>query len=351
MIKYIKGDSKVERFRIKNVIYLTFIAIFMLIVTKTSSVYAQDSIVYHYDIAIEGLEYGDKYSDGEIVIKEQSEPGTFVIACPDDVVNQTGIIFIGVNFIPDNEGYPSEYFQVEVEIKAIDVIIVFDSLIYKQHDGSDVAILPGYSLDGIIHDSVSVEGKLEGRYETTLVSDNIPITLSGISLKGDYSGAYNLILTGHTGRIHPSYLQDVANRVTLDLDENVFISGNYNLNVKQEDDNHNIIDKYTSFSKTSFAVYDQTNRKIEIDGKYKATYKIDKEIMAKERLAIFELDENNNYKELEYIYSNGVLYFEIDTSSSVVFATRNIEYHYIALFSGILLFSLAISKSSLFLTI
>ena len=330
-----------ERFGIKNVIYLTFLAIFMFIFTQCNIVSASDSDDYEVEIEIVGLEYGDKYGDGEIVVKKQTIPGEFVYLYPNDVVNRTGIINIGINFIPqDRDTYGTSYMSVEVEIRAIDVVIVFDSPIYKQHDGTDFAPLPEYSINGIIHDSVSVVGELVGKYSTTLVSDDIPIILSGISLEGEYSGAYNLILDGHTGRIHPSYLQDVANRVTLDLDENVFISGNYNLNLKKENTNDLINEKYTAFSKYGFIVYDQNNRQLDIQGNYKVALKIDEKIVKKERIALFELDENNNYKELEYTYEGGILYCNIDTNSEVVFATRNIEYHFIILFSGILLFSL-----------
>jgi len=341
VIKYIKGDLKVERFKVKNVIYLTFMAIFVFIFMQTNIVSAGDPADYTVDITIEGLEFGDRYGDGEIVVIEQSIPGTFSFVYPDDIVNQTGVINIGVNFIPeDRDTYATMYMSIEVEIEAIDVIIVFDSPIYKQHDGTDEAILPTYSVNGIIHDSVSVIGVLEGKYATTLISDNIPIILSGLSLQGTYSGAYNLVLDGHTGRIHPSYLQDLANRVTLDLDDDVFISGNYNLNLKSEKESKIVNEKYTSFNKYSFLVYDQNGRKLEIKGKYEVSLRVDDKIMKKERLALFELDENNNYKELEYTYNNGIIYFEMDTDSSLVFTTRNVEYHFIIIFSGILLFSL-----------
>ena len=77
-----------------------------------------------------------------------------------------------------------------------------------------------------------------------------------------------------------------------------------------------------------------------INSKYKVSMLLDESIIDNERLKVYEYD-GIEYKELEYAYSNGKIYFSINSNSEIVFATRNIEYHLIIIFGGILLFSFA----------
>ena len=99
---------------------------------------------------------------------------------------------------------------------------------------------------------------------------------------------------------------------------------------------------YTSFMLYEFSVYDHNNQQLEVRGNYTVGLKIDEDIMSKERLEVFELNSNNEYKELSYTYSNGVMRFEMDPNSQIVFTTRNVEYGYIVLFCGILTVSLVV---------
>jgi hypothetical protein len=86
---------------------------------------------------------------------------------------------------------------------------------------------------------------------------------------------------------------------------------------------------------------------LNVKGNYTVALKISEDKMSKERLTVFELDENGEYHELEYTYTNGTMYFEIDADSEVVFTTRDIENNLIVVFMGVLLFSLIFMLVSL----
>ena len=77
-----------------------------------------------------------------IVVKEQSIPGTYRLVHPEYVVNKTGDIEIGVVFQPEDAAFEALYIPVVINVKPIDVIVIFDSPIYKQYDGNDSVKLP-----------------------------------------------------------------------------------------------------------------------------------------------------------------------------------------------------------------
>ena len=66
---------------------------------------------------------------------------------------------------------------------------------------------------------------------------------------------------------------------------------------------------------------------------------IKQEILSKERLEVFECLSDDACKKLNYTYNNGVMYFEMDPDSKIIFTTRNVEYDAIMLFCGVLVVS------------
>ena len=88
-----------------------------------------------------------------------------------------------------------------------------------------------------------------------------------------------------------------------------------------------------------FIVFDHNGNQTNVNGKYNVSLKIDNDKFSKERLEIFEKTSDNKFIKLNYTYDEGVMRFEIDSDSNIVFTTRNIEYHFILIFSGIILFS------------
>jgi hypothetical protein len=98
--------------------------------------------------------------------------------------------------------------------------------------------------------------------------------------------------------------------------------------------------KYTGFKEYKYLVYSHNNVLLDVEGDFQVKMEIDKEIEKMERFYVFELTKSGEYKKIEYNIEDGHISFIIQSDSSVVFATRNIEYHFIILFASVLLFYL-----------
>ena len=167
VIKYIKGDLKVERFKIKNSIFLIFAVIFISIFCHAQKIEASSNYTVEIE-RIDGLVYGNKYSTGQIVVKTQTIPGTFKYAFPNDIAMKTGQITIAVDFVPLDESYMGIRLFPKAIVEKRPINILFDSMIYKQYDGTDKVNLPDYIYDGILEgDDVSVVGDLSVKYSGT----------------------------------------------------------------------------------------------------------------------------------------------------------------------------------------
>lgn len=290
--------------------------------------------------SVENLVYGDKYSEG-VINGESSIPGNFKFKNNNDVVNFVGINNVEVVFVPDDSNYSLKTFNVDTDIKQRRISIVFKAPIYKQHDGLATIDLPDYTYSGILNDEVSVEGELVGELSATYPGEGIAINLSGVSIKGDKKDYYYIDLLNHNARIYPSKLEHFGDNATvIALDKDVYVDIGYSLKVEEVTSQETIInDLYTSFVKYTYNVYNHYGNELKIDSKYKVLMKIEETYLNKERLYAFELTEDGEYKDLEYTYSDGNIIFTIDSGSSFVLATRNIEYRFIIMFSSILLFS------------
>ena len=131
-----------------------------------------------------------------------------------------------------------------------------------------------------------------------------------------------------------------SNATQINLDKDVYVDTKYSLVVNVSDDNTSIDSKYTSFKKIEYIVYNHNNVELDVKGNYKVSMSVRSEDVNKYRFTLFELTNTGEYKEIEYTYKNGKIEFNIDSTSKVIFATRDIEYHFIYLFSGVLFFSL-----------
>ena len=121
-------------------------------------------------------------------------------------------------------------FVADVAKKNIEII--FDSPIYKRYDGTEQVDLPQHSYIGIINNEVTVVGDLQGSFNGSYVAEEVGITLSGVVLEGEKKDCYTLVLTGHYGRIHPSYVNDVSNSVSIEFGENVYVDVMATVNMK-----------------------------------------------------------------------------------------------------------------------
>ena len=217
----------------KKVIFMIFMAIFLFIFTQTGFVSAQEDYTIEIE-SVTGLTYGDTISKGRIVIKEQSVPGEVFFQHPDRIVNTAGEYTVWVTFKPtDVNAYGNGIsipFVADVAKKNIEII--FDSPIYKRYDGTEQVDLPQHSYIGIINNEVTVVGDLQGSFNGSYVAEEVGITLSGVVLEGEKKDCYTLVLTGHYGRIHPSYVNDVSNSVSIEFGENVYVDVMATVNMK-----------------------------------------------------------------------------------------------------------------------
>lgn len=327
------------RFKCKKVIYILFISIFMLFCAQTKVEASED---YNIEIErIEGLVYGDNYAKAKIIPKIQDIEGAFSFAHPQRVANSIGEILVWITFTPDDietYGGPISWQETAV-VEKRNIEIVFETPIYKQYDGTTDVILPAYRYVGILDDEVTVVGNLTGQFSGSYVEEEVGIILSGVQVEGAKKDYYNLVLDGHSGRIHPSYINDAYNTVSIEFSKNVYVDVMATVIVEKEENSELVNDLYTSFMSYGFTVFDHNNEIISINGRYKVGLKIGDNVANLERLQVFEMDAYNNYKELSYTYNNGVMFFEMSPDSKIVFTTRNIEYNFIYMFVGILFVS------------
>ena len=324
--------------KLKFVIFI--FAFLSFLVFKSDFVLAND-----YTISIESVDnlvYGNKLKDGYINGKS-SISGEFSFYKQENVINSVGETEIEIIFTPDDlENYETKKVNFVANVEKRKIFVIFEAPIYKQHDGGTGVNLPCFSYGGIINNEVNVAGTLVGNFSATYVGEDIPIVLSGITIEGEKSEYYYVDLLEHSGRIYPSKLEKGGENATIiNLDKGVYVDVGYSLKVSKEDYNTSICnDMYTSFLKYSYIVYNHNGVKMDVDGNFKVQMSISQEIMNTERIKLFELTSDGEYKKLDYSYIDGEIRFSIASQSELVICARNIEYKFIFLFSAILLFSL-----------
>jgi len=324
----------VSKNKLKFVIFLGLFSFFLLF--NVNLVSAQD-----YNVSVEsvnGLVYGNKLKDA-IINGNSDVEGEFSFYNQEMVLEDIGEIELEIVFIPKDSSNIKKI-NINAEVLKRKVYVVFDTPIYKQYNGLASIELPNYHYEGIIDDEVTIEGELYATLQATYVGEGIPLVLSGVNIVGEKSDCYELDLFEHSARVYPSFLEKEGENATkIELEKDVYVDVGYRLKVVKEDVENLVNEKYTSFLKFSYDVYSYNNVKLNIDSKYDISMKIDESVLNVERLEVFELMSNGEYKELEYTYKDGIIFFEIESDSSLVFATRNIEYQFIILFCLILIFS------------
>lgn len=312
-----------------------FISIGMLFCFFSSAkVNAQD---YNIEVeSVENLIYGNRLEEAQIIAHSDIE-GSFVFSDPSIVLDNVGNIELSIQFRAKNIEYTENITFLSV-VSPRKISVVFERPIYKQYNGDTSIQLPTHEYAGIINDEVSVEGVLNGELLGSYVGEGIGVVLSGIEVIGEKKDCYYIDLTEHSARIYPSVLEkDGENHTKIFLENDMYVDIGYSLKVVETEIKAPVGDKYTSFVKYEYLVYNHNNSILEFTDKYKISMKVNDEILKNERLGVFELDKNGEYSELEYQIADGVISFEINRESSIVFATRNIEYNLILIFSAFLL--------------
>lgn len=334
MVKYIQGEIKVIKNKLNFIILIAFV--FILFVFFSNETRASDYTVTI--TSIDGLEYGNKLKNATINGESNGVEGEFSFYNSEMVLDSVGEVNLEIVFIPLNSSEVKKINYVGI-VEKRKISIAFDAPIYKQYDGNDNIVLPTFSYVGILNNEVEVVGELIGKLSATYVSEDIAITLSGVEIVGDKKDCYYLDLFEHTARIYPSILEKSGvNETFITLDENVYVDISYSLKVEPKMVNSKILNKYTAFESYSYEVYSHNNVKQDVDGNFDIKMKINDKITVMERLAIFELTKEGKYKKLEYSIHDGYIHTSIESGSQLVFATRDIEYHFIIFFSGVLIF-------------
>ena len=298
-----------------------------------------------YEVEIQGLEnltYGNELEEVKVIGNSQIE-GKFSIENSNRRLDEVGEIDLVIKFDPTDSSYESKIINYPATVEPKKVEIIFADRIYKQYDGTSEIKLPDYSYIGIIEDEVEVEGKITGSLLTTYPSENVPLTLGGIHLEGEKKDCYQLVLDGHEAIIYPAKLEKGGDNATIiTLPKNLYIDVNYILKVNNKEENRKVNDLYTSFLSYSYQVFNHSNIELKLNSKVKFNMVVSSYYMNKERLKLFELTSDGEYKEIEYRYINGRLLFEMESDSQLVLATRNIEYDFIVFFSSILVISVGL---------
>lgn len=323
--------------KLKFVIFFCCFLLFLIV--GNNKVSASE---YNVEVtSIEGLVYGSELKNAKIKGNSSIE-GSFSFYNSDIILDSVGNVNIEVLFVPsDLDNYDVKKINVLSYVSRRKIEIIFNGVIRKQYDGLSSINLPAYSYEGIIDDEVSVVGNLKGELKGIYVGEDIGIVLSGVEIVGEKKDCYYLDLLEHRGHVYPSTLEKEGENATkITLDKNVYVDTRYRLQVSVNEEVKKINSDYSSFKKFNYNVYNHNNVKIDVEGKFNVMMIANKEDINNERFALFELTRDGEYRQIDYDYHDGKLIFEIDSDSSVVFTTRNIEYDLLILFGGILLFSL-----------
>jgi hypothetical protein len=272
-------------------------------------------------------------------VGNSSISGDFSYENEDFVLESVGNITLKVIFTPDDEeNYSKKEINVETIVEKRKISVVFDRLLYKQYDGTKNIELPSFTYSGILNNEVTISGTLVAELDGAYVSNEIGVTLKGITVIGEKKDFYYIESNEHTARIFPSSLEKQGeNKTIIFLSEGIYIDINSSLKVISQDNNSKIDKNYTALKEYKYEIY--SDEKVnDINSNIEVIMNVSDSLMKTRRLAIYELTQDGVYKELEYNYSNGVMKFSINNNSKIVFATRNIEYGLIFIFSGVLLF-------------
>lgn len=288
---------------------------------------------------VEGLVYGDKLKDASIE-GTSSIPGKFSFLNQNKVLEDIGEVELEIVFTPlDLNNYDSKKITMNGIVEKRRISVVFETPLYKQYDGSLNINLTKYSYSGIINNEVTVKGNLSAILSASYVGEDIGVILSGVEIEGEKKDYYYIDFLEHQAKIYPSFLEKLGdNHTIITLDKDIYVDLDYELRVEKYEAKEDVNSKYTSFYKIEYDVYDNDNELIDVGGNYKISTKIDKSLFNRERLHLFELTSTGEYKEIDYYYDGERLNCNIQSDSSLVFATRDIECELIVLFSGILVF-------------
>ena len=325
---------------IKNKLKFLLIMIFFsfLFVFNCAKVRANDSQITVE--SIEGLVYGNKLKDAVIYGNSNGIIGEFSFYNNEMILDDVGEITLEVVFVPQDSSEVTKINYVgTVEKRKISV--VFETPIYKQYDSTDNISLPNHQYVGIVDNEVSVQGNLTGKLSATYVSEGIDVILSGVEIVGEKSNCYYLDLLEHSARIYPLVLEKSGVHETkIILDKDVYVDVGYSLKVEETEVSDKVDGKYTGFKKYSYLVYSHNNVLLDVEGNFDVRMKVDEETQNKRRMFLFELTKAGEYKQLDYSIDGDEICFSISSNSSVVFVTRDVEYHFIILFSAVLIFYL-----------
>lgn len=321
--------------KLKFIVFLGFIFLFMLSFQQIKA--------SEYEINVEKVEnlvYGNSLKSAKIV-GNSSILGNFSFENENLVLNDVGNIELKIVFTPsDVENFNKKEILFETNVEKRRVTIIFDRLLYKQYDGTKEIDLPSYTYSGIINNEVEIEGNLVGTLEASYISDEVNVELSGLTIVGEKKDCYYLETSDYVAKIFPKILEKKgANETILILADNIYINLDSSLKIEVKEETKKIDRNYATFKIYNYDIYNGEN-KLDIDSDIVVSMKIDKNIMDTKRLKIFELTSEGKYQELEYRYSDDKINFTMNSNSKLVFATNNIEYSLIIIFSGVILFYL-----------
>lgn len=302
---------------------ISFSSILLFFIMFSINIHAEETIIYELPTAKE-IAYGDILYKAELVGGSANTKGIFLWK------NEEEMLPVGIHertalFIPSDTNYNTKEFNLSLKVNKKKVTLKFESKVQKQYDGTATLKLPNYIVKGIIDNDTYISGIAAATTESILVGENIPFTITGLSITGEHKDNYYLYLDNLAADICPKYIEK-ANKEKIIFDNNKsYINPNSTFVIAKTETN---ISKKGYSLKAYYDIHLENNhQKVEINtGKVTLKLKIDNNLLKSKRIHLFNY-VNNQYEELKYeIDENGYILYDATNLGDLVIMKKNYNF-------------------------
>jgi len=241
------------------------------------------------------------------------------------IILEAGSRSANVIFVPEDESYDEIVFEIGINVLPRRVYLKFENELRKKYDGNDVLELPSFVVGGVIDKEVYVSGNIEAKLASAFIGENVSVNLSGLELRGDKKDNYYLDLNGFVATIHPDHVGRFGQtNDKLEFKDEIYVPVNSILHIEKKEDSNLIKNGYVIKEVYELGVK-SGNEIVDISGNVSVGFKIDKKSLGYRRIALFNYSEGE-YKEIEYSYTDGYLFFDSDELGLLVIAQKKLDF-------------------------
>lgn len=302
---------------------ISFSSILLFLIIFSVNIHAEETIIYELPTAKE-ITYGDSLFKAELVGGSANTKGTFLWKNESEIL-ESGIHERTVVFTPSNSNYDTKEFNLQFKVNKKKITLSFERKLQKQYDGTNTLELPNYLIKGIIDKDTYISGIASATVENILVGENIPLTITGLSIIGDHKDNYYLDIDNFTADICPKYIEKAGQEKIIFDDNKTFMPTNSTLVIKEQQSN---ISKKGYSLKAYYDIHLENNHQIidENPGKVTLKLKINNSLLKSRRIHLFNY-ANGQYEELKYeISDDGYISYDANFLGSLVIMKKNYNF-------------------------